>query len=80
MDLFFFRRKTRHRIAEFPHFTLRVELFRLRTARNTFAYELHLFERKKRDFERVGVFRLEDSAKLVKLINDANNYVNGLTS
>ena len=75
--LLFFRPKRRHKVKDFQAYSLKLDLFNVKTARKTFRYEIDLSEKRKYDFVKIGSFKLEDSERLVKLIKEVDAYVNG---
>jgi hypothetical protein len=80
MDWFFlFRRKARYKLSEFPHYDIRIELFKVRTGKRAYRFEVDLLERRKAGHEKTGTVRLEHAAQLCKLLADVQRHANGLT-
>lgn len=76
MTLFF--GKGRHFISEFQRYNLKLHLMRVKTAKNTFAYEIDIFIRKKYDWLKVGSVQQQDVDHLYRLLHEVEAYVNGL--
>lgn len=78
MDWLIFR-KMRYKITDFVVQNLKADLYRVQAARHTFRYELDLFERGKRDWQKIGRLKHEDAARLLRLLADADKYLHGRT-
>jgi hypothetical protein len=79
MDIFkLFRAKaSRHLVSDFQIQLLKVELFRVQRAEQTYCYQLDVLERRKYDFVKVGTLKLEDVERLGQLFKQVVAYVNG---
>lgn len=75
--LLFVRRKRRHKVKDFQAYALKLDLFRVQTARDAYRYEIDISERQRYDFAKIGTVRLEDTERLVKLVREVDAYVNG---
>ncbi len=77
MDFHFFRKKARHKVTDFALQHLKAEVYRVRTAKRDWAYEIDVLVRHKYDFKKAGNFKQEDSLRLIDLLRLVDRYVNG---